>query len=91
MLIVVYDIQSDRLRTKVSKFLQKYGRRIQYSVFEIQNSRRTVDNIKSEMTTNFEKKFTQGDSVLVFDVGDNSNILRFGYPKGEETDLLIWE
>ena len=38
-----------------------------------------------------EKKFDQGDSVLVFDIPDNSNVMRFGYPVNEETDLLILE
>ena len=91
MLLVLYDIQSDRTRTQVSNFLKKFGRRVQYSVFEIRNSRRVIDNIKSEMDSNFAKKFTQGDSVLVYDVGDDSNILRFGYPKNEEYDLLLWD
>lgn len=34
MYIVSYDIPSDRLRTKISKALEGYGRRVQYSVFE---------------------------------------------------------
>ena len=29
-------------------------------------------------------------SVLVFTIPDNSNIMRFGYPVNEETDLLIF-
>lgn len=90
MLIVVYDIQSDRLRTDFAKFLKQFGRRIQYSVFEIKNSPRIIANIQSEVDTKYQKKFTQGDSVLVFDVPDSANILRFGYPVNEETDLLIW-
>jgi CRISPR-associated protein Cas2 len=91
MLIVVYDIQSDRLRSNFAKFLKQFGRRIQYSVFEIQNSPRIISNIQAEIDANYKKKFTQADSVLVFDVPDNANILRFGYPTNEETDLLIWE
>lgn len=90
MLIIVYDIQSDRLRTDFSKFLKQFGRRIQYSVFEIKNSPRIIANIQAEVESKYKKKFTQGDSVLVFDVPDSANILRFGYPVNEETDLLIW-
>ncbi|MFA6100548.1 MAG: CRISPR-associated endonuclease Cas2 [Victivallaceae bacterium] len=91
MLIVVYDIQSDRLRSKFAKFLKQFGRRIQYSVFEIQNSPRIIANIQTEIEAGYKKKFTQGDSVLVFDIPDNANIMRFGYPVNEETDLLIWD
>ncbi len=90
MLIVVYDIQSDRLRSNFAKFLKQFGRRIQYSVFEIRNSPRIIANIQVEVESKYKKKFTQGDSVLVFDIPDSANILRFGYPVNEETDLLIW-
>jgi CRISPR-associated protein Cas2 len=69
--------------------LKQFGRRIQYSVFEIKNSPRIIDNIQSEIESNYNKKFSQGDSVLVFNIPDSSNILRFGYPVNEETDLLI--
>ena len=34
MYIVSYDIASDRLRTRIAKTLEGYGRRVQYSVFE---------------------------------------------------------
>ena len=34
MVIVVYDIPSDKRRRKLSKFLEAYGRRVQFSVFE---------------------------------------------------------
>ena len=91
MLLVVYDIQENKLRTQLSKFLQKFGRRIQFSVFEIKNSKRVLNNIKIEISLNFEKKFSQADSVLVFEIPDSSNIMRFGYPVNEEADLLIFE
>ncbi len=89
MLLVVYDIKKDRLRSKFAKFLEGYGRRVQYSVFEIRNSERFLNNIKSEMKSYYEKQFSQGDSVLVFKIPDSANIQRFGYPKNEETDLVI--
>ena len=89
MLLILYDIQSDRLRAKFSKMLQKYGRRVQYSVFEITNSKRILENVHVEITTNFNKKFSQGDSVLVYSVGDDACICKFGYPTNEDSDLLI--
>jgi CRISPR-associated protein Cas2 len=30
-----YDVVNDKRRTKLSKFLQDYGQRVQYSVFEV--------------------------------------------------------
>ena len=59
MIIVSYDISDDKLRTKFSKYLEKYGHRIQYSVFEIDNSERLLDNIVNEIKNRFEKDLTK--------------------------------
>ncbi|KAM3091372.1 CRISPR-associated endonuclease Cas2 [Phormidesmis sp. 146-35] len=34
LVVVVYDIPNDKRRTKLANFLEGYGRRVQYSVFE---------------------------------------------------------
>ncbi|MFM6420796.1 CRISPR-associated endonuclease Cas2, partial [Planktothrix sp.] len=34
MVVVVYDISNDKRRVKLSNFLEGYGHRIQFSVFE---------------------------------------------------------
>jgi len=88
-MILTYDIQDDSLRTKFSKFILSYGRRLQYSVYEINNSKRVLEIVKSEITSRFEKRFSQSDSVLIFNITAENQILRFGYAKNEETDLLI--
>ena len=90
MLIVSYDISDTKIRTRFSKFLKKYGRRLQYSVYEIKNSNRILKNVVAEIKKNFEKEFTKSDSVFIFNV-NNKEILRFGYAKNEEEDLLIFE
>lgn len=90
MLLVIYDIESDKLRTKFSKFLKQFGRRLQYSVFEIQNSQRILANIRLEIKHKYEKEFSQSDSVMIINVPDSSIIDRFGYAKNEESDLLLF-
>ena len=35
MVIISYDISDDKLRTKFSKYLSRFGHRLQYFVFEI--------------------------------------------------------
>lgn len=89
MLIISYDIADDKLRTKFSKYLSKFGGRLQYSVFEIRNSERVLDNITTQITNYFEKKFSQTDSVMIFDLSKQCKITRFGYAKNDETDLII--
>jgi CRISPR-associated protein Cas2 len=34
LVLVLYDIPDDKRRTKLSKFLEGYGKRVQWSVFE---------------------------------------------------------
>ena len=89
MYLIVYDIQNDKLRTKFAKFLERYGIRMQYSVFSVTNSPRILSNIKVEITNQFEKSFTQGDSVMVYQVPDDACIAKFGYPVDDDSDLII--
>lgn len=89
MILLTYDIRDDKLRTQFSKFLISYGRRVQYSVFEIDNSKRILDIVKSEIKNRFEKKFSQSDSVLIFQLSNNCEIIRYGYAKNEEDDLIF--
>ncbi|PIN99796.1 CRISPR-associated endonuclease Cas2 [archaeon CG10_big_fil_rev_8_21_14_0_10_43_11] len=90
MMILTYDIQEDHLRTEFSKFILSYGRRLQYSVYEIRNSKRILDIVQEEIKNRFEKRFSQGDSVLIFKITAENQILRFGYAKNEETDLIMY-
>ena len=89
MILISYDIKDDKLRTKFSKYIKKYGYRVQYSVFEITNSKRMLDNIMSEIKSNFEKKFSQFDSVIIIETSENCKITKFGYAKNDDDDIII--
>lgn len=89
MLIISYDISDNRLRTQFSKFIGQYGGRLQYSVYEIRNSERILENIITQIVHKFEKKFQETDSVLIFNLSKNCEIKRFGYAKNSERDLII--
>lgn len=89
MILLSYDIHDDKLRARFSKYIKKYGHRMQYSVYEIDNSQKILDNICVEIQNIFEKRFTQEDSVLIFNMSNTCTIQRFGYAKNEESDLVI--
>lgn len=55
MILLSYDISNNKLRTRFSKFLSKYGHRLQYSVFEIDNSDTILRNVITQIITTFEK------------------------------------
>ena len=67
------------------------GHRLQYSVFQIDNSSRIIDNVIQDLKNNFEKKFTQEDSVMIFKLSSSCEIIRFGYEKNDEKDFFIIE
>lgn len=63
MIIVSYDISNDKVRSKFSKFLLEYGDRLQYSVYEIQNSDRVLNMITEKIKVEFEPLFTNAEIV----------------------------
>ena len=89
MIIISYDIANDKLRTRFSKYLQRFGYRIQYSVFKIDNSKRILDNIICDLENTFAKSFDEEDSVYIFCLSSTCNVRRYGYAKHEEEDIII--
>ena len=77
MILVSYDIAGNKLRTRFSKFLRKFGYRMQFSVYKIQNSKRLLDIIKNEIDTVFEKLFGENDSVLIIETSENCKISKY--------------
>jgi len=89
MIIVSYDISDDKKRNNFSKYLCKFGRRIQYSVFEIDNSERVLNNIMTDIENIFMKQFDQADSVYIFNLSSTCKVKRYGYAKNEESNYKI--
>lgn len=89
MVVVSYDISNDKLRTKFAKYLSRFGHRLQYSVFEIDNSEKIVNNIVNDLKNKYKKSFSQEDSVIIFKLSSSCEVLRFGYAKNDEKDFII--
>ena len=89
MVIISYDISDDKLRTKFSKYLSRFGHRLQYSVFEIDNSTRILNNIITDLKNKYERAFSQSDSVIIFKMSSSCEIIRYGYAKNDEKDFII--
>jgi len=78
MIIVSYDIKNDKLRTRFAKMLRSQGAiRLQFSVYEVNNTQRVIDNIKSKIVDSFSKQFTGADSVMIFNASKES-VQKFG-------------
>lgn len=89
MIIISYDIHNNKLRAKFAKYIKKYGYRLQYSVFEITNSKNILKNIMCEISNTFEKAFEQTDSVIIIETSENCKITKWGYAKNDESDIIL--
>ena len=89
MLFISYDISDNKLRTKFSKFLTRFGHRLQYSLFEVRNSNRILENIREEIRNDFVRHFSQSDSVMIIKLNPTCDVERYGYAQNDEDDILI--
>ena len=88
MNIISYDIKDDKIRTKFAKMLRSQGAiRLQFSVYEVNNTQRIIDNIKINIVDKFSKLFTGDDSVLIFDA-PNAKVEKFGNAIHRDKDIV---
>lgn len=92
MLIVSYDFANDKTRSKFSKFLKKYGWRMQYSVFVVRNSPRVLRNILAEIDKKYQKLFKENDSIVIFPVCETckGKVIRYGNARHEMEDVVYF-
>ena len=88
VIIVAYDISNNKVRAQFSKFLEKYGVRVQFSVFEIQNSKRIMDIVKNGIEDRFKNKFEQSDSIYIF-TANHKNTIRYGSANLLDNDMIF--
>lgn len=89
MLVISYDISNDKLRTKFAKMLTKNGAiRLQFSVYEVNNTKRAIDNLLI-LIEDFSKKFTNEDSVILFDVSE-IKLTKYGNAIHRDQDILYF-
>ncbi len=87
MIIISYDIKDDKLRTRFAKMLRKQGAiRLQFSVYEVNNTQRIIDNIKLNIEGKFAKLFGGADSVLIFDA-PNAKVQKYGNAIHRDVDV----
>lgn len=89
MIIVSYDITNDKKRARFNKYIRKFGHMLQYSVYEIDNSDRILNNIISDINNRWLKQFDQSDSVYIFNLSSSCKIYKYGFAANEDSDLLI--
>lgn len=90
MLLISYDIKEDKLRTQFSKMLTRNGAvRLQYSVYEVNNTDRVLNNLRVLIEDMFANKFDGGDSVIIFDV-TAIKLKKYGNAIHRDTDIVYF-
>jgi len=93
MLMVSYDFANDRTRREFAKFLKKVGGKVQYSVYELKNSRRILQNTLHEIESDYKKRFENTDSILIFPLCEScqKKIVRYGSAVNLEKDVIFFK
>ena len=73
---------------KLQKALTKNGAiRLQYSVYEVNNTERILKNLMIIVEEQFAKKFSGSDSVIIFDV-NGIKLKKYGNAIHRDTDIV---
>lgn len=89
MLVISYDIADNKLRNRFSKMLTKSGAiRLQYSVYEFNNTKRLITNLEIHIKEKFMPKFSGDDSVMIFDC-NNDDIIKYGNAIHRDRDAVF--
>lgn len=81
--VVIYDISNDKKRNKLAKELFRYGFRVQYSVFEVEVTKREFLKLE-ELAFKFS---TDKDKVTLYKY---TTVQRIGKVEFEEESSLIF-
>ena len=90
MIVISYDIKDDKLRSQFSKLIQSHGAiRLQYSVYEVVNTRRIFDNLVILIEEFCRKYLTGADSIVIFDVND-IKLKKYGNAIHRDQDIVYF-
>ncbi|WGI17881.1 CRISPR-associated endonuclease Cas2 [Methanonatronarchaeum sp. AMET-Sl] len=86
-LVVTYDIRSDTRRRKVYKILESYGAWKQYSVFELEITKKE----KIELIDRLSQKITKEDNIRIYTLCKKcaKEIEELGKKTKENKDFVI--
>ncbi len=79
-ILIIYDIESDKTRTKVVHVLESYGIRVQKSAFECHLNSKRIIGLKNQL----KNIITEDDSIRIYHVKD------ICFDVGKNTDVKIY-
>lgn len=84
--VVAYDIENDKNRTRVSKILEKYGVRVNFSVFECMFTETQLLKVENNITELINEK---KDSMIIYPICVDCFTRIIYHPKFKKDSNLI--
>lgn len=80
MILIAYDISNTKTRTQLSKYLLRYGRRLQFSIFEIDQPVSVHQKIIAHIRSTYGIRIKGNDSILIIPINASQrcSIVRMG-------------
>jgi CRISPR-associated protein Cas2 len=86
--LICYDINDDRRRSRIASLLESCGERVNYSVFEVLASRKTMEDLKRKLLARLRPE-TDRIHFYPLCLKDFCKAERYGLPyTPEETDMI---
>lgn len=83
--VVIYDISDNKVRYRMAKVLERYGKRIQRSAFEAYINKKQFDKLKLEIGKVIRKE----DKVKIYRLRGVSEVCSYGEMETMENEEVI--
>ena len=87
IVLVIYDIVDNKRRTKMVKFLEKYGVRVQKSAFEAYLTREKYDGLVKYASKLIEADV---DSLRIYLLADHTSVRSWGIGDNHYEDVIVF-
>lgn len=88
-LVITYDITDNNRRSHIARIMKDYGTRVQYSVFECNLEKKSLNRLKESLNNHIDPK---NDSIRIYYIcsEDKNKIIVYGQGEvTEEDDVFV--
>ncbi|SNR60319.1 CRISPR-associated endonuclease Cas2 [Desulfurobacterium atlanticum] len=86
--VITYDISDDKIRNKLMKLLKNYGRRVQFSCFEVDLTEKELETLKEKIESLID---SSTDKVYIFPVSNYviNDIVKLGIKEKQNESYIL--
>jgi len=86
--VITYDISDNKIRNKLMKLLKNYGRRVQFSCFEVDLTEKELETLKNKIATLIDDST---DKVYIFPISSyvTNDIVKLGIKEKQNESYIL--